>query len=154
AGSVSSSDTPSAAGQLETRNPKPETYVPHTLRSELQRRGRLPVAECIEIGLALTAGLEHLHGRGLIHRDIKPANIIFVNGQPKFADIGLVTDIGESATFVGTQGYIPPEGPGTPSADLYSLGMVLYEISLGRERQRFPELPTDLESIGDATRLL
>jgi serine/threonine protein kinase len=58
-----------------------------------------------------------LHSRGLIHRDIKPANIIFVNGAAKFADIGLVTEIastGREVTYVGTEGYMPPEGPGKP----------------------------------------
>jgi serine/threonine protein kinase len=151
---VSSSPRPAIGQQPETLNTKPETYNPRTLRSELQGRGRLPVDECVAIGLTLTDGLAYLHGRGLIHRDIKPANIIFVNGQPKIADIGLVTDIGEAATFVGTQGYIPPEGPGTPSADLYSLGMVLYEISLGKDRQHFPELPSDLDAIENISQLI
>ena len=56
--------------------------------------------------------------------------------------VGLVTDIGDRKTFVGTAGYFPPEGPGTPSADLYSLGKVLYELATGLELGRFPELPT------------
>jgi serine/threonine protein kinase len=62
-------------------------YVPRTLRSELQRRGRLPVGECVELALRLTDALGHLHGHGLVHRDIKPSNIIFVHGKPKLADI-------------------------------------------------------------------
>jgi hypothetical protein len=146
---------PPSSSHSPTHSPthSPENYTPRTLRSELQGRGRLPVEECIAIGLALTDGLKYLHERGLIHRDIKPANIIFVSGQPKFADIGLVTDISEAATFVGTQGYIPPEGPGTPSADLYSLGMVLYEISIGKDRHHFPELPTDLDAIESSSQL-
>src|SRR5204863_3079395 len=44
-------------------------------------------------------------------------------------------------SYVGTEGFIPPEGPGTPQADLYSLGKVLYEVSTGKDRHEFPELP-------------
>lgn len=120
------------------------SYFPRTLRSELQRRGRLTVDECLSIGLILTSALEHLHKSGLVHRDIKPSNIIFVNGVPKLADIGLVADTSEAKSFVGTMGFIPPEGPGAPSADLYSLGKVFYEMSTGRDRQDFPQLPADL----------
>lgn len=47
--------------------------------------------------------------------------------------------------FVGTEGFIPPEGPGTAQADLYSLGKVLYEISTGKDRHDFPDLPDDLK---------
>src|SRR5206468_2532672 len=78
--------------------------------------------------LALTSALAFLHEQGLIHRDIKPSNIIFVQGQPKLADIGLVAGSDETCSFVGTEGFIPPEGPGTPAADVYSLGKVLMEL--------------------------
>ena len=63
--------------------------------------------------------------------------------MPKLADIGLVTGAGEACSLVGTEGYMAPEGPGTAKADLYSLGKVLYEISMGRKGQAFPELPPD-----------
>ncbi|MDA1275596.1 MAG: protein kinase [Verrucomicrobia bacterium] len=118
------------------------TYSPKTLRSELQHRSRLPMAEALEISLKLTQALAHLHGHGLVHRDIKPSNIIFVNGQPKLADIGLVADTEGTLSFVGTEGYLPLEGPGKPPADIFSLGKVLYEISTGQDRNQFPELPT------------
>src|SRR5205814_1081379 len=84
----------------------------------------------------------HLHEHGLIHRDIKPSNIIFVNGMTKLADIGLVTDVGEAKSIVGTEGFIPHEGPGSVQADIYSLGKVLYEMATGKDRQAFPEPPT------------
>jgi eukaryotic-like serine/threonine-protein kinase len=122
----------------------PETYKPRTLRSDMTARGALPVEECLRIGLALTTALDHLHRNGLVHRDIKPSNIIFVNGIPKLADIGLVASTAETRSFVGTHGFFPPEGPGTPQADLYSLGKVLYEMSTGLDRQDFPDLPTQL----------
>jgi serine/threonine protein kinase len=132
----------------------PHAYSPRTLRSELQEHGRLPPAECIILGLKLAAALQHLHANGLVHRDIKPSNIIFVKGEPKLADIGLVTANDEAQSLVGTVGYIPPEGPGTPQADLYSLGKVLYEIALGKDRQDFPQLPPDLSSHAEYGALL
>ena len=131
----------------------PRHYTPHTLRSDLDK-GSLPPAGCIAIGLKLASALEHLHANGLVHRDVKPSNNIFVNGAPKLADIGLVTAIDEAQSLVGTAGYIPPEGPGTAQADLYSLGKVLYEIAFGKDRQEFPQLPPDLQSYPDYAALL
>jgi len=131
-----------------------ETYVPRTLKSELERRGRLPVEECLRIGLSLATALEHLHGYGLIHRDIKPSNIIFIDGLPKLADIGLISTLDATMSVSGTPGYIAPEGSGTPQADIYSLGKVLYEMSMGRDRAEFPRLPEDFETLPDRQRLL
>src|SRR5215471_9317682 len=84
----------------------------------------------------------------------KPSNVIFVEGVPKLADIGLVTDLDMSVSFVGTEGFVPPEGPGSPRADIYSLGKVLFEISTGQDRQTFPELPTALADSPEAKRFL
>jgi class 3 adenylate cyclase/tetratricopeptide (TPR) repeat protein len=123
------------------------SYVPRTLASELGRRVRLPLGECIEIGSSLATTLKQLHRHGLIHRDIKPSNIIFIHGQPKLADIGLVTTIRETSTGVCTHGYAPPEGAGHPTADLYSLGIVLYELSTGKGPERFPELPVEFKEL-------
>ncbi len=122
----------------------PATYSPRTLRSDLYLRGRLPFEECLNIALALATALDHLHRHGLVHRDIKPSNIIFVNGIPKLADIGLVARTEATLSLVGTEGYFPPEGPGKPQADIFSLGKVLYEMATGRDRQAYPELPTNL----------
>jgi len=137
------------AGDDKTAGQKidPETYTPKTLASELDWRGKLTPEETLRLGLALADALEHLHQHQLIHRDIKPANIIYVNGAPKFADIGLVTEIrsvGKDVSFLGTEGYIAPEGPGTASADVYALGKVLYEAAMGRDRRLYPEVPTAL----------
>jgi WD40 repeat protein len=118
-------------------------YQPRTLRSELKRRRCLSTVECVRLGLEVASGLEQLHRHRLIHRDVKPGNIIYVNGRAKLADIGLVTNEGEGRTFVGTEGYIPPEGPGTPSADLYALGVVIYEASTGFSPDRCPDIPAD-----------
>ncbi len=129
----------------------PDKYVPCTLRTQLGRLGRMPQAECQEIAVSLTGGIAALHRLGLVHRDIKPSNIIFVNGAAKLADIGLVGDISESRSYVGTEGYVPPEGPGRPGADLYSLGRVFYEMATGYEAQRFPSLPPDWAQAAEPT---
>ncbi len=121
-----------------------ESYRPRTLSSDIRRRSVRTVRECVDLGIAIGGALGHLHQAGLTHRDVKPSNIIFVKGQPKLADVGLVASTGQR-TFVGTEGYVPPEGPGTSSADLYSLAMVLYEMHTGKDRLDFPELPTNLE---------
>jgi serine/threonine protein kinase len=126
-------------------------YAPKTLKAELGQT--LPAAECLRIGMLLAEALDALHREGLAHRDIKPSNIIFVRGVPKLADIGLVATTGQRS-FVGTEGYVPPEGPGTPQADIYSLGKVLYEISMGKDRLDFPELGTNLDERSDKHHLL
>ena len=126
-------------------------YAPKTLKAELGHT--LPADECLRIGLLLADALGALHREGLAHRDIKPSNIIFVQGAPKLADIGLVATSGQQS-FVGTEGYVPPEGPGTPQADIYSLGKVLYEISMGKDRLDFPELGSNLDERADKDRLL
>jgi len=126
---------------------RPEAYEPRTLASDLARRGRLPLGDCLDIGLSLAAALKDLHRHGLVHRDIKPSNIIFVRGVPKLADIGLVTAITDATTSLGTRGYAPPEDPGRPTADLYSLGKVLYQLSTGKAPEQFPELPAELSDL-------
>ena len=132
----------------------PENYSPRTLARSISNGGRLSPKECLELGLALSQALAELHKHGLAHRDIKPSNIIFVNGVAKLADIGLVADFSEAQSYVGTEGYIPPEGPGGPQSDVFSLGKVLYEASTGKDRLDFPELPTLFEDSSDQERLL
>jgi serine/threonine protein kinase len=130
---------------------KPTTYKPRDLVSERNRaRGqKLSVRECVHIGLVLADALEFLHRQGLTHRDIKPQNVIFVDGRPKLADMGLIAEIrppDQTRTYVGTPGYMPPppELPGTPQADIYALGMMLYVLSTGRNPTFFPEISTTL----------
>jgi WD40 repeat protein/serine/threonine protein kinase len=132
----------------------PSSYAPKILGKEITAQQSLPFQECLQLGLALSQALAELHKHNLVHRDIKPSNIIFVNGVPKLADIGLVADLGEARSYVGTEGFIPPEGPGTPQADIYSLGKVLYEAGTGKDRQDFPALPTLVDEFPEHERLL
>lgn len=140
-----------------------DTYVPRSLGTDLERHGPTPLEQVVQTGIEIAEALAHLHRHQLIHRDIKPANIIFVNGRPKLADIGLVTDIvapGQEITYIGTQGYMPPEGHGTASADVFSLGKLLYVALSARSVQNFPDVPEAVlnsprgELIGDFLSLL
>lgn len=133
----------------------PVEYEPRTLRADSKdtRAKQFPIDQCLEVGLRLAEALEHLHEKGLAHRDVKPSNIIFVGGKAKLADIGLVAARGQR-TFVGTEGFVPPEGPGSAQADVYSLGKVLYEIATGKDRLDFPELPDELPQGADRKKWL
>lgn len=131
----------------------PIEYEPRTLRADNHQGSQWDTNDCIDVGLRLAEALDHLHERGLAHRDVKPSNVIFVNGRAKLADIGLVAVRGQR-TFVGTEGFVPPEGPGSAQADVYSLGKVLYEIATGKDRLAFPELPDEMPAGADRKRWL
>jgi len=131
-----------------------QNYRPKSLREVLALRGRLTAEQSLPVAIGLTRALGHLHSNGLIHRDVKPSNVIFVNDIPKLADIGLVSAMDESHSFVGTEGFVPPEGPGTVAADIFSLGKLLYEMSAGRDRLDFPRLPEEIEHMPDRATLL
>ncbi len=131
------------------------SYQPLTLDVLIrQRGGRLPARDCIAIAMKMAEALRYLHAAGLVHRDIKPSNIIFVEGVPKLADVGLVARTNDARTLVGTEGFLAPEGPGTPPADLYSLGKCLYEMAMGKDRLQFPSPPTSLDTLPDFEELL
>lgn len=136
------------------RHIDPSCYAPLTLKDLQANESFLPVAATLRHGIDLAQGLIELHAAGLIHRDIKPSNIILVEGRPKLADIGLVSEESEAMSFVGTEGFVPPEGPGTTSADIFSLGKVLYEIATGCDRNDFPRLPADFGEREDRPELL
>jgi serine/threonine protein kinase len=130
------------------RTVKPDSYCARNLARELDQRGRLSVAECVHLAMELAEALSYLHSKQLIHRDIKPSNIIFVNGIPKFADVGLVAHAAEKAhdpSYRGTEGFVAPEGLGTETSDVYSLGMLIYEAATGYPATRFPEIPEPTE---------
>ncbi len=110
------------------------------LASLLQRIGRLPPDKALDIARELCAGLAAAHERGVLHRDLKPANVMLDGrGRARITDFGLAVAAGEvvEGEVSGTPAYMAPEqlaGKGASvRSDLYSLGLVLYELFTGRK---------------------
>ncbi len=143
-GTASGTSTGSMGSKRVRRPINPETYRPLTLHAKIKQDGRLHFPHCLDVAIALAEALEYLHANNLVHRDIKPANVVFVRGRPKLADIGLVAQADARVSIVGTEGFLPPEGPGKAQADIYSLGKVFYEMATGKDRHKYPEPPDDL----------
>lgn len=108
------------------------TYRPKTLASLVSAELALPISQCLNIAEDLALALVHLQRNHLLHRDIKPGNILICKGKPVLADAGLVVDVREVASLVGTAGYVPPENHTTIQGDIYSLGCTLWKICTGR----------------------
>ena len=115
-----------------------------SLRDLLDENGRLGVDETLVIGRAVAAALDHAHRAGLVHRDIKPGNVLVTpEGRVKLTDFGIAKaversheDLTAENVMMGTAKYLSPEQvlgfPLDGRADLYSLGLVLYECLTGR----------------------
>jgi len=114
-------------------------YQPATLRSRLEG-GPLPPEECLRCAQQLLAGLAWLHESGMVHRDVKPSNCLFVDGELKLADFGLLTEADAQVSRVGTQTYMPPDGRMDFRADVYAAGLVIYEMLTGLPADSFPSL--------------
>jgi len=115
------------------------SYRAATLDTRLEG-GPLPPRICADYARQLLAGLAALHEAGMIHRDVKPANCLFVGGELKLADFGLLTEARPLVSRVGTERYMPPDGRMGPRADVYAAGLVIYELVSGLPADRFPEL--------------
>ena len=112
-----------------------------TLKQIIKKRGHLSLAETIDIMSQLTDGLSHAHESYIIHRDIKPQNIMVLDdGMVKITDFGIAmavnaSDLTQTNSVMGSVHYLPPEqasGRGsTIKSDIYSLGIVMYEMLMG-----------------------
>jgi eukaryotic-like serine/threonine-protein kinase len=129
-----------------------------TLADELRRRGRMPADEVVTIGIQLCSALEAAHAARLVHRDIKPQNILRArDGKVKLADFGIARSLAatshtEAGTVLGTAAYLAPEQARgeevTAAADIYALGVVLYELLTGQspfDADTLPELMVQRE---------
>ncbi len=122
-----------------------------TLGDTLARERRVAPDRAVEIAKECCAGLACAHAAGLVHRDIKPQNLLVTSGGAiKIADFGVAhaldqTRLTLTGSIVGTARYLAPEqtggGPITPAADVYALGVVLYELLAGRPPHEGTSLP-------------
>jgi len=113
-----------------------------TLRALLDERPALDPADATGFATQILDALEAAHRQGMVHRDIKPANVLILpDGRAKVADFGIAkldadSDLTGDNMMVGTAKYLAPEqvrsGPVDPRTDLYSVGIVLYEMLCGR----------------------
>ena len=126
--------------------------VQGTTLADLLSRGPMPAAEVVRLGFVLSTVLETVHGGDLVHRDIKPANILLADAGPiKLGDFGLAriltaeNRLTTGGEVMGTAAYFSPEqargGEVGPSADIYSLGLVLLECLTGAKE--FPGQPVE-----------
>ena len=112
-----------------------------TLKQYMERKGVLNWKETLHFAIQIGKALEHAHSRGIIHRDIKPHNVMVLkNGSVKVTDFGIARVVSQSNTLtreaLGSVHYISPEqakgGRVSNCSDLYSLGVVMYEMMTGR----------------------
>ncbi len=124
-----------------------------TLRQLITLEAPFPPARALQLFEPICAALAAAHDNGLIHRDIKPENVLISErGQIKVADFGLArnlsgTSVMEGGVVIGTVSYIAPElvarGYASPRSDVYSLGIVLYELLTGTKPYR-SEIPVEV----------
>ena len=112
-----------------------------TLKQYMEKKGTLNWKETLHFAMQIAKALEHAHGRGIVHRDIKPHNVMVLkNGSVKVTDFGIARLMSQSNTLtreaLGSVHYISPEqakgGRVDNRSDIYSLGVVMYEMMTGR----------------------
>jgi tetratricopeptide (TPR) repeat protein len=140
-------------------------YVEGESLAERIARGPLSVEEVIRIGTKVAQGLAEAHARGIVHRDIKPGNIAITNeGAVKILDFGLAmvpgaARITQGDTTTGTAAYMSPEqvrgDPVDPRTDIWSWGVVMYEMLTGQPPFKGDNVPAVIFSIlkGDAKKI-
>ena len=140
------------------------TQLHSLLSTVMARRERLSWEEVVTLGQQLCAALQHAHEKGIIHRDLKPSNLmVLADGTVKLTDFGIAKDLDETGLTatnctVGTASYMSPEqckGEKNigPRSDLYSMGVMLYELLAGALPHRRDALTLEglVRSLGDET---
>jgi TolB-like protein/Flp pilus assembly protein TadD len=128
-------------------------YAGETLRDRLTRGGPLPVIQALDVAWQIASGLSRAHHAGIVHRDLKPANVMLTpDGTVKILDFGLAKARDQTMTasggIMGTVAYMSPEqllGEQVDArTDLWSLGVVLFEMLTGQHPSRGDDVPGTL----------
>ena len=144
--------TMEVADDINDNVPFGDAYYGMTLSNLIQLIDRIKVRDLFIILEQLLNGVKFLHDHGAAHRDIKPDNILFVDGIPKLADVGLVSSHEVTMSLAGTPGFLPQEhmekiayfeSP-DQRMDLYALGMTAYCCFTGFSPEKYPEVPFEL----------
>lgn len=111
------------------------------LKNLIREKGALPPEQAVEIARQVSEALQHAHGNNIVHRDVKPQNILITkDGRAKLTDFGIAREattatLTQTDTIVGSVHYLSPEQArgetAGPRSDIYSLGVVLYEMVTG-----------------------
>jgi hypothetical protein len=112
----------------------------HSLKQRIEREGPLAVGEAVRLAVEIANGLAFAHSRGIVHADLKPSNVLLDDeGHAKIGDFGIARTPQEDAStpqLFATAMYVAPERvegkPLTAASDIYGLGLVLYEMLIGR----------------------
>lgn len=127
-------------------NGAPYLVMPYLPGGTLKQRlkGQMPYREALQMLIPVAQALVHAHQQGIVHRDVKPANILITRtGEPMLSDFGIARiidseetrDLTSAGVGIGTPEYMAPEqgmGQADERADIYALGIVLYEMITGR----------------------
>ncbi|UCG86107.1 MAG: protein kinase [Gemmatimonadota bacterium] len=133
-------------------------YVEETLRTKLERDTQISETEAVRITRTVAAALDYAHKHNIVHRDVKPENILLHEGEPMVTDFGIAraisaaggTTLTQTGLPIGTPRYMSPEqamgsGDLDGRTDVFSLGIVLYEMLVGEP----PQTPADRLSVSE-----
>jgi serine/threonine protein kinase len=120
-----------------------ETLAGETLGHMIDRGAALSVPELAQLGLHLCSAIRYLHGHGVLHLDLKPSNVIAECGRAKLIDLSVARPPGPAHAGIGTHYYLSPEqargGELGPAADVWGIGVVLFEAATGEPAFDDPE---------------
>ena len=111
-----------------------------SLANTIKKNGAFPVSQAIDLIMQILSGIQNAHDQGIVHRDLSPSNILIdKNGLPRIMDFGISVMVGVDDSLrkdiAGTPCYMSPEhfskNPVTPQSDIFSLGLIFYEMVLG-----------------------
>jgi eukaryotic-like serine/threonine-protein kinase len=129
-----------------------ETLAGETLGHMIDREAELSAGELAQLGLHLASAVRYLHRHGVLHLDLKPSNVIAECGRAKLIDLSVARPLGQAHAGIGTHYYLSPEqargGELGPAADVWGIGVVLFEAATGEPAFDDPDAPDD-ESVSE-----